>query len=100
MPMPSPDEPCRVKEGEYIASFKATRTVIAMDKLLPQLTIAQWQEFRQWMILQTLVDPETDPEFRRELLSRFDVCPCCQRDLGHNRPPRPPVRARQKAFDF
>jgi hypothetical protein len=46
-----------------------------------------------------------DPVHRRELLSKMETCPCCDRWLGHNRPPAdiiaddPPYR-RQPSFDF
>jgi hypothetical protein len=98
------------KEGDIIALLtpagtKPSKAVIRVDKLMPLLTRAELEELRQRLDMEILFDPETEPEVRREILSRFDVCPCCQRWLGHNNPPGddsdpppPAVRARQKSF--
>jgi hypothetical protein len=44
-------------------------------------------------------------EDRREVLATMDTCPCCDRWLGHNKPPADDVAEsspyrRQKTFDF
>jgi hypothetical protein len=100
------------KEGDIIALLtpagkKPKRTVVQVDKLFPLLTRDELEQVRQWIIFHELANPDTDPETRREILSTMDVCPCCQRWLGHNNPPTddsdpppPAVRARQKSFDF
>ena len=80
------------KEGDFIALFKdkghkITRTIISIDQLLPQLSREDLDKVSDWITRQALMDPETDEEYRRELLSRMDTCPCCQRWLGHNNPP-------------
>jgi hypothetical protein len=54
---------------------------------MPQLSWDDLQKLLHWMTFEELADPETDPEHRRELLSRFNKCPCCDRWLGHNKPP-------------
>jgi hypothetical protein len=66
---------------------KVTKAAIQIDKLLPLLTRDELKRLRDWMTRQTLLDPDTDPEFRRELLTTMDVCPCCERWMGHNKPP-------------
>jgi hypothetical protein len=55
--------------------------------------------------MHALMDPNLDPEFRHEILSKMDTCPCCQRWLGHNNPPADAGELktsyrRQHAFDF
>jgi hypothetical protein len=106
---PKPKNKC-FKKGQLVASFKAngrevTRTLIRIDELMPQLTCAEVKKLLYWMTFEELADPDTDPERRRELLSRMDKCPCCDRWLGHNNPPadagepEPPYR-RQGFFKF
>jgi hypothetical protein len=82
----------RFRKGDMVAAFKAigstiTRTHIKIDELMPQLTPEELKELSDWMTLELLRDPETTPEHRRELLGRFEKCPCCDRWLGHNNPP-------------
>jgi hypothetical protein len=94
------------KEGELVTSFregnlKVSKAIISFDKLLPQLTLEEIHELRRKLAIYILVHDDPDPEFRRELLSQFDSCPCCQTWLGHNRPPDDdPSMRRQSAFDF
>ena len=98
----------RFKEGDLGASFRAagmkvSRTIIAIDRLMPQLTPADLDELHHWMTLEELLHHNPTPEQRRELLKQFDTCPCCQSWLGHNRPPaedgNSPMPRRQKSFD-
>jgi hypothetical protein len=94
-------------EGQLVASLKAkglkvSKAAIQLDKELPLLTRDELEKVYNRLTLDALSDPETTPAERRELLSKLDVCPCCQRWLGHNRPPEddePPHR-RQPSFDF
>jgi hypothetical protein len=98
------------KEGELIAHFEAAGVKVvpairSIDKLMPRLTCEEIQKLKHWMIVEALVYHDLDPEERRELLSRFDTCPCCDQWLGHNRPPAddsgpPSPYRRQKSFDF
>jgi hypothetical protein len=87
------------KPGELIADFekqglKITPAIRSMDNLIPQLTCAEVQEYKRELAIYILIHDDPDPEFRRELLSSFETCPCCQQWLGHNRPPR------QGSFEF
>lgn len=80
----------RFAEGDFIAllkndGLKPSKAAIQVDKLLPLLSDKDLDKLRRWMELEPFVD--ADPERRRELLSEMDVCPCCDRWLGHNRPP-------------
>jgi hypothetical protein len=44
---------------------------------------------------------EGTAEDRREILATLETCPCCDRWLGHNRPPADDSNPRrQTAFDF
>jgi hypothetical protein len=99
----APDATGIFAKGDLLASFaeagiKPSRAAKRLDELLPQLTRAELKEIFDWMTLQELADPETTPERRRELLAGFDRCPCCERWLGHNKPPAD--QQRQEAFDF
>jgi hypothetical protein len=81
-----------ITKGEFVAHMKAkgskiTKAHIRIDELMPLLTPDEIHKLHTWMTFQELADPDTDPEYRRELLSRFDKCPCCDRWLGHNKPP-------------
>jgi hypothetical protein len=94
----------KFKEGDLVAHFrtlghKIPKAIISVDKLMPQLTPEEIVKLRRWMAIYILVDDDPDREFRRELLSEFDSCPCCQGWLGHNRPPTDNT-LRQKSFDF
>jgi hypothetical protein len=80
------------KEGDIIALLtpagtKPSKAVIRVDKLFPLLTRDELEELHRRLIFEELADPNTEPEVRREILSRMGVCPCCQRWLGHNNPP-------------
>jgi hypothetical protein len=96
------------KEGDFISDFRAkglkiSKALISFDKLMPQLTIEEIERVRRELaILMLTRDDDLDPELRRELLSEFDTCPCCQTWLGHNRPPADDDDAprRQTSFDF
>jgi hypothetical protein len=85
---------------------KLSKAAIAFEQSLPmELTRKQAEELRLRILMLA------DPEERREMLRDYDTCPCCNRWLGHNRPPadgnllhgttksRPP-RRRQTSFDF
>jgi hypothetical protein len=107
--MRKPRERPWTEQGEFLAwakaqGWKIRPCHIAMDKLVPELTLEDWQELNHWMALHILINDDPDPEFRRELLAEFDACPCCQQWLGHNRPPAEdgdsPMPRRQKSFDF
>jgi hypothetical protein len=97
------------KTGDFLASLRAkgiikvSRASIQIDKLLPLLTRREIEKLKDRMDFEALADPDTDPECRREILSTMDVCPCCQRWMGHNNPPAddgdPPYR-RQTSFAF
>lgn len=92
-----------MKEGDLVAHFrsagvKISKHIVAMDKLLPELTIEEIHRLRRELAIHMLVHDDPDPELRREFLSMFDTCPCCQGWLGHNQPPG--ARAQQGAFDF
>jgi hypothetical protein len=98
------------KKGQLVAEWRAkgrevTKTLIRIDELMPQLTCEEIQKLCHWITFDLLADPETTPGERRELLSRFDKCPCCDRWLGHNNPPadagepEAPYR-RQRSFKF
>jgi hypothetical protein len=81
----------RFAEGDLVAAFKSnglklSKPITQIDKLLPPLSDADLRQLLRWMDLMPFAD--ADPERRRELLSERDVCPCCDRWLGHNRPPR------------
>jgi hypothetical protein len=76
---------------------KLSKAAMAFEKLLPvELTRQQLEEIRLQILLLA------DPDERREMLRDYDTCPCCNRWLGHNRPPaddsNPPRR--QTSFDF
>jgi hypothetical protein len=102
------------KEGDLIAVLRAngrkviTKRDIALDKDMTELTFEEGREVFRRLALYILMNDDPDPEFRRELLSQFDSCPCCQTWLGHNRPPdeSPPTSGdsnpprRQTSFDF
>ena len=99
----------KFKEGDLVAHFreegmKVSRTIVSIDKLMPQLTLEEIEDLCHWMTLEELVHGNPTPERRRELLKEFDTCPCCQTWLGHNRPPaedgESPMPRRQKSFDF
>jgi hypothetical protein len=81
-----------IKEGDLVAHFhakgmKVNKALIAIDKLMPRLTPEDIHKLHRWMTLEMLINDDLDPTHRRELLKEFDVCPCCQGWLGHNRPP-------------
>jgi hypothetical protein len=82
---------------------KPNRAVIRLDEEMTLLTRDELEKLYHWLTIDLLADPDTDPEWRREILSTLDVCPCCERWMGHNRPPAddgdPPYR-RQASFDF
>jgi hypothetical protein len=84
---------------------KPSKTARLVDENLPFLTRDELDKVRDWIARDALMRPDTDPEWRRQLLSEMDVCPCCERWLGHNKPPAddgdsdPPYR-RQPSFDF
>jgi hypothetical protein len=42
---------------------------------------AEWEELKRGRDLRRLA--RADPALRRELLSTFDTCPCCNRSLDH-----------------
>jgi hypothetical protein len=84
---------------------KPSRTFARVIELLRQATESDVDELLDHMRLRALMDPDTEPEYRRELLSRYERCPCCDRWLGHNRPPadaynEPDYTRRQTSFDF
>jgi hypothetical protein len=56
-----------------------------VDKLLPQLTREELEKLRRHVLIEETVEATT-PERRRQLLSKMEVCPCCDRWLGHNKP--------------
>jgi hypothetical protein len=94
-------------KGQLIAELaaagitKLSRAAIKVDKLLPELSDDDLRElYRQLTI--NLLATGTDEE-RHEMLSTMDTCPCCDRWLGHNRPPpdaSDPPHRRQTSFDF
>jgi hypothetical protein len=97
-------------KGDVIALLrpdgkKVTQAIRSVDDLMTQLTRDELKQLHERLTREALMDPDTDPQDRHEILSRMDVCPCCQRWLGHNNPPsdadesEPPLR-RQRAFDF
>jgi hypothetical protein len=85
------------------AGIKPSKAAIKFDEVLPLLRREEQERLYHQLTLDILMHDDPDPEFRRELLSRFDTCPCCNRWMGHNRPPSgdsdPPYR-RQSTFDF
>jgi hypothetical protein len=98
------------KQGELIADFIAAgviaadkpppKHIVEMDKLLPQLTEEELRKVFHELDMLLLMDPETPPDLRREILARFERCPCCERWLGHNRPPADDGEPAQAAFEF
>jgi hypothetical protein len=81
-----------ISEGSLVARIiakgdKPSKAVIQIDKLLPLLSKDDIKKLLHRMTFDQLADPATSPERRRELLSGMDRCPCCERWLGHNRPP-------------
>jgi len=95
-------------EGDFVNGLismgeKPTKAAMAFDKLLPLLTREDLKKLCDEIAWVELRNPDTEPEVRRELLSRWDACPCCGRWLGHNNLPAdnddPPYR-RQPSFDF
>jgi hypothetical protein len=96
----------KFSEGDLVALLKVadrkpSKAVVQLDKLLPLLTDDDLENLHREITIRQLVD--ADPVQRRELLSGVEVCPCCDRWLGHNRPPAedsdPPYR-RQTSFDL
>lgn len=84
------------KEGDFIAALRASeeglsiekklgKDAVKMDKLLPLCSdeeIRKLRDILMWDLLRS-----DDPEVRNEELKNHDKCPCCDRWLGHNRPP-------------
>ena len=107
-----------MEKGELLAILKAagiekpSKAAVRVDPLLAELSRDELKQVFEWLELEELkelVDPnaEVTPEERRERLSQFDVCPCCQQWLGHNNPPaegdEPPAPTpyrRQASFKF
>ena len=54
---------------------KVSRAAQSIAKFMPQLTHDQYDEFWRWAIIEELAT--ADPGKRRELLRKFDACPCC-----------------------
>jgi hypothetical protein len=72
-------------------------------ELLPQLTDAEKEQVRLELITEAMRRGETD--LLHEMLDGVAECPCCQRWLGHNRPPAnegnpPTTKAKQTTFGF
>jgi hypothetical protein len=96
------------KEGDFVSHFRAkglkvSKRIINMDKLLPELTPEEIEKLGRHMAIYRLTHDNLDPAERRELLKQFDICPCCQAWLGHNRPPADdgaPSALRQRSFNF
>ena len=83
-----------MEKGELLAMLKAagiekpSKAAVRADALMAELSRDELKELYDWLTLEELtLDPDTDPEYRRKLLSTVDVCPCCQQWLGHNNPP-------------
>jgi hypothetical protein len=79
-----------VAKGAFVAALerkglKPSRAAQSVDKLLPLLTREEIKKLIHWMEIDMLA--EAGPAERRELLSKMEVCPCCERWLGHNNPP-------------
>ena len=108
------DRPNPIKKGWFLERFIATgriqitkqftrKDAEKMDLLLPQLTWEELEKLRHWMRIDLLAN--ATPEQRHEMLSTMDTCPCCDRWLGHNKPPAndaddvAPYR-RQSSFKF
>jgi hypothetical protein len=104
-----------IAEGDYIArltakGIKPSKAAIQIDKEMPLATLDDLKKLHHWMLIEELAN--ADPQQRRELLSKMDTCPCCDRWLGHNQPPADdgapaePVKnthrayRRQPSFDF
>jgi hypothetical protein len=94
------------KKGDIIALLRpdgtnVTKTIRRIDELMPLLTRDELKELHHRMTIETLAS--ADPARRREIVSTMDVCPCCDRWLGHNRPPADdgdPSYRRQTSFDL
>ena len=103
-----------MEKGELLAILKAagnekpSKAAVRADALLPELSRDELKQLYDWLTLEEfkdLIDPDTDPERWREVLSTVDVCPCCQQWLGHNNPPAddddpPTPYRRQASFEF
>jgi hypothetical protein len=90
-------------KGDFVASIvaagrKPSRTAIAVDELLPQLTDEELEVVR--LYLYGLLSPAE----RQKALHEVDSCPLCKRWMGHNRPPAAdegdPPAAKQTSFEF
>src|SRR5712691_10685190 len=71
------------KEGDFVAHFrelgrKITKPIISSDKLMPQLTLEEIHKRHRELAIHMLLNDDLDSAERRELLSEFDSCPCCQ----------------------
>lgn len=73
--------------------------VKSLDKLFPQATLEECNKIYEWLVRYMLMNHDLEPEERRELLSHFDSCPCCEHWLGHNNPP-PDDDDPQSSFGF
>jgi hypothetical protein len=66
--------------------IKPSKAAIRLDAELPEWTRDELKELYDRLSRDALMDPDTDQEWRRELLSTMNKCPCCDRWLGHNKP--------------
>jgi hypothetical protein len=84
--------------------IKPSKAALHLAKLFSEedFTREELQEIYDYVTMHMLLNGS--PEDRREVLATMDACPCCNRWLGHNKPPAddddvPPFR-RQSSFDF
>jgi hypothetical protein len=80
--------------------IKPSKACMKFCELMSEETRDGLREVSDHLMMLMLLDGS--PEDRREVLSTMDTCPCCDRWLGHNKPPAdddgPPRR--QTSFDF
>lgn len=93
-------------KGQFIAQLtaagiKPSRAAIKCDELLPELSGDDLRKLYHRATIELLA--EATPEERREMLATMETCPCCDRWLGHNKPPDDDNGLRyrrQGSFDF
>jgi hypothetical protein len=83
--------------GMRADGIEPTKPHLEIFELVAEMTPDELEEFHEWLTWQVL--QESTAQERREILSKMDTCPCCERWLGHNRPPADNT-LRQKSFDL
>jgi hypothetical protein len=73
------------------------KAILKSCEVMSQGTRDDLRKVYDYLTMLILLDGS--PEDRREVLSTMDVCPCCDRWLGHNKPPVDDGRP-QSSFDF